>query len=161
MLEERRNGRQKRYIERERERERVKSRLQRRVLQEPLKKLGTSAHTRHLAALTELLVETIAPKSRLSFHPLVEGESNELNFLHQFSLRQPTKRFLIVERDFCSDKKTFVRFEVFTAVSMKKVVFWDVALCRSWVNRRFGGTYRFHLQGRKIRERGTYVSRCL
>jgi hypothetical protein len=34
-----------------------------------------------------------------------------------------------------------VRFEVFTAVTMKNVVFWDVApLCRSWVNRRFGGT---------------------
>jgi hypothetical protein len=24
---------------------------------------------------------------------------------------------------------------------MKNVVFWDVALCRSCVNRRFGGTY--------------------
>jgi hypothetical protein len=34
-----------------------------------------------------------------------------------------------------------VRFEVFTAVTMKNVVFWDVALCRSWVNRRFEGTY--------------------
>jgi hypothetical protein len=30
---------------------------------------------------------------------------------------------------------------------MKNVVFWDVALCRSWVNRRQGGTYRLHLQG--------------
>jgi hypothetical protein len=34
-------------------------------------------------------------------------------------------------------------------VTMKNVVFWDVALCRYWVNRRFGGTYRLHLQGRK------------
>jgi hypothetical protein len=32
---------------------------------------------------------------------------------------------------------------------MKNVVFWDAALCRSCVNRRFGGTYRFHFQGRK------------
>jgi hypothetical protein len=48
----------------------------------------------------------------------------------------------------------FVRFEAFTAVTMKNVVFWDVALCRSCVNRCFGGTYRLHLQGRKIRERG-------
>jgi hypothetical protein len=30
----------------------------------------------------------------------------------------------------------------------KKIVFLDVALCRSWVNRRFGGTYRLHLHGR-------------
>jgi hypothetical protein len=37
---------------------------------------------------------------------------------------------------------------------MKNVVFWDVAPCKSCVNRRFGGTYRLNLQGRKIRERG-------
>jgi hypothetical protein len=42
------------------------------------------------------------------------------------------------------------RFEVFTAVTMKNAVFWDVAPCRSCVNRRFGGTYSLHLQGRKI-----------
>jgi hypothetical protein len=54
-----------------------------------------------------------------------------------------------------------VRFEVFTAVTMKNAVFWDVAPCRSCVTRRFGGTYHLHLQGRKIRERGTSVSRWL
>jgi bisphosphoglycerate-dependent phosphoglycerate mutase len=31
---------------------------------------------------------------------------------------------------------------------MKNTVFWDVAPCRYYVNRRFGGTYRVHLQGR-------------
>jgi hypothetical protein len=30
-------------------------------------------------------------------------------------------------------------------VSMKNAVFWDVTLCRSCVNRHFGGTYRFHV----------------
>jgi hypothetical protein len=44
---------------------------------------------------------------------------------------------------------------------MKNSVFWDVAPCRSCVNRRFGGTYRLHLQGREIRERGTSLSRWL
>jgi hypothetical protein len=34
---------------------------------------------------------------------------------------------------------------------MKNVDFWDVAPGRSCVNRRFGGTDRLHLQGRKIR----------
>jgi hypothetical protein len=34
-------------------------------------------------------------------------------------------------------------------VTMKNAVFWDVMPCRSCVNRRFGGTYRLHLQGRK------------
>jgi hypothetical protein len=33
-----------------------------------------------------------------------------------------------------------VRFEVFTAVTMKKAIFWDVAPCRYCINRRFGGT---------------------
>jgi hypothetical protein len=48
--------------------------------------------------------------------------------------------FAILNRD--------VRFEVFTAVTMKNAVFWDVAPCRSYVNRSFGGTYRLHLQNR-------------
>jgi hypothetical protein len=34
---------------------------------------------------------------------------------------------------------------------MKNAVFWDVAPYRYFVNRRFGGTYRLHLQDRKIR----------
>jgi hypothetical protein len=38
--------------------------------------------------------------------------------------------------------KQFMRiFEVFMAVTMKNAVFWDVAPCSFWVNRRFGGTY--------------------
>jgi hypothetical protein len=51
----------------------------------------------------------------------------------------------------CFQKKIyiFVRFEVFTAITMKNTVFWDVAPCRYFVNRRFGGTYRLHLQGRR------------
>jgi hypothetical protein len=45
-------------------------------------------------------------------------------------------------------------------VKKKNVLFWDVAPCRSCeIKRRFGGTYRLHLQGRKIREQGTSVSR--
>jgi hypothetical protein len=32
------------------------------------------------------------------------------------------------------------RLEVFTAVTMKNRVFWDVMLCGSCKNRRFGGT---------------------
>jgi hypothetical protein len=32
-----------------------------------------------------------------------------------------------------------VRFEVFTAVTMKNSVFWDVTPCGSFKNKRFGG----------------------
>jgi hypothetical protein len=42
---------------------------------------------------------------------------------------------------------------------MKNAVLWDVAPCRSSVSRRFRRTYRLHLQGRKIRDRGTIVSK--
>jgi hypothetical protein len=41
----------------------------------------------------------------------------------------------------------------------KNAVFWDVAPFRSYVNRRFGGTYRLHLQDRIIGEQGTSASR--
>jgi hypothetical protein len=34
----------------------------------------------------------------------------------------------------------YVRFEVFTAVTVKNAVFLDVTLCGSYNNRRFGGT---------------------
>jgi hypothetical protein len=53
---------------------------------------------------------------------------------------------------------THVRSEVYTAVTIKNAVFWDVAPCKSSVNRCFGGTYRLHLQGRKIHKRGNSVS---
>jgi hypothetical protein len=33
----------------------------------------------------------------------------------------------------------------------KNAVFWDVAPCRSRLNRRFGGTYRLHLQRTSVR----------
>jgi hypothetical protein len=37
--------------------------------------------------------------------------------------------------------------------------FCDVGPCRSYVNRRFGGTCHLHLLGKKIRERGTSLNR--
>jgi hypothetical protein len=43
----------------------------------------------------------------------------------------------------------YVRFEVFTAVTVENTVFWDVALCGSCKNRRFRGTCSPHLQGRR------------
>jgi hypothetical protein len=45
----------------------------------------------------------------------------------------------------------YVRFEVFTAVTMKNDVFWDVTPCVSCKNRRFGITWRLFHQGDKNR----------
>jgi hypothetical protein len=65
---------------------------------------------------------------------------------------QPGNRLLWEFPWFCSvsvGNSLNVKFEVFTAVAMENVVFWDVASCRYCVNRCFGGTYRLHLQGRR------------
>jgi hypothetical protein len=44
-----------------------------------------------------------------------------------------------------------VRFEILTAVVIKSSIFWDISSCSLLkVNRRFGGTCRLHLQGRRI-----------
>jgi hypothetical protein len=44
----------------------------------------------------------------------------------------------------------YLGFEVFTAVVMKSIIFWDMTPCSPLsVNRRFRGTYRLHLQGRR------------
>jgi hypothetical protein len=42
-----------------------------------------------------------------------------------------------------------VRFEVFTVVTMKNAVFWDVTPCGSCKNQRLRGLYRLHYQGDK------------
>jgi hypothetical protein len=49
------------------------------------------------------------------------------------------------------DSNSFVRFEVFTAVTMKNGDFWDVTQCGSYKSRRFGGTWRFLHQDVKNR----------
>jgi hypothetical protein len=67
----------------------------------------------------------------------------------------------ILISDRFTTRRIIVRSEVLTAVTMKNAVSLDVAPCRSCVNRRLGGTYHLHLQGREIRERGTSVSRWL
>jgi hypothetical protein len=46
-------------------------------------------------------------------------------------------------------KLSCVKFEFLTAVTMKIAVFWDVAPCRSCVNRRFGGSYHLHFMVEK------------
>jgi hypothetical protein len=53
----------------------------------------------------------------------------------------------------------YLGLEVLTAVVMKSIAFWDITLCIPLkVNRRFGGTYRFHLQIRINRAIATLVS---
>jgi hypothetical protein len=52
-------------------------------------------------------------------------------------------------------KVKFVGFGVLTAVVMNVAIFWDIAPCSPYVNRRFGETYHLHIQGRKTAAKGT------
>jgi hypothetical protein len=46
----------------------------------------------------------------------------------------------------------YVRSEVYTAVTMKNAVFWDMTLCGSCKNCSFGGAYRPIVRVKRIRE---------
>jgi hypothetical protein len=55
--------------------------------------------------------------------------------------REALKRRNDSERsEFAVNSRHYVRFEVFTAVTMKNGVSWDAKTCGSCKNRRFGGT---------------------
>jgi hypothetical protein len=70
----------------------------------------------------------------------------EQNILKWQLLHQFQQQLLIPCNRICSyfspTKRYVVRFEVFTAVTMKNGVFWVVTTCGSCKNRRFGGTWR-------------------
>jgi hypothetical protein len=51
----------------------------------------------------------------------------------------------------CKTNK-LIGFEVITAEILKVTIFWDIALCSQYMNRRFGGTYHLPFQGRKSSE---------
>jgi hypothetical protein len=47
--------------------------------------------------------------------------------------------------------RSILIFEVLTAVVVNNTIFWDITPCSPLrVDRRFGGTYRLHVQGREI-----------
>jgi hypothetical protein len=53
-----------------------------------------------------------------------------------------------------TNKSLFVGFEVLTAVVMGSSIFCYMTPCSTLKNRRFGGIYRFHRQGRIISKVG-------
>jgi hypothetical protein len=107
----------------------------------------------HLALQLPELIKKLPTSRRSPLFTPVFTEIPSQNIIQLNPDRTITSNFFYI--DF------IVGFQVLTAVTMKNSVFWDVAPCRSCMNRRFGGTYRLHLQGRKIRERGTSVNTWL
>jgi hypothetical protein len=62
------------------------------------------------------------------------------------------------ENEKCLNPVRFVEYEVLTAVVVKSSIFWDLTSCSPLkVNRRFGGTFRLHLHGQRIRSKKTGV----
>jgi hypothetical protein len=76
------------------------------------------------------------------------AEYEENNYIETSILRFP--RGALKKKDGCGGlfKIWFVRFEVFTAMTMKNAVLWNATPCGSCRNQRFGGTYHFHHQDR-------------
>jgi hypothetical protein len=44
---------------------------------------------------------------------------------------------------------------------MNVAIFWDIAPCSPYVDRRFGGTYYLHLQGQKAAKQKTSVQQVV
>jgi hypothetical protein len=69
----------------------------------------------------------------------------------QYNCQTPSNPLSITHRGCPRSIPGNVGCEVFTAVIMRSTVFWEIAQCSQLkINRRFGGTYPFHIQGRKI-----------
>jgi hypothetical protein len=74
--------------------------------------------------------------------------------LLEFSLReiriQLLKEIKCMAQEENGQQFSDVGFEVFTAVVLKSIFFWDMTPCSALSGTiRFGGTYRLHLQGRR------------
>jgi hypothetical protein len=59
-----------------------------------------------------------------------------------------------------NEEITHVGFDVFTAVTMKNALFWDVTPCASCMNRRFEENIASIIRMRRISELGTLAVQC-
>jgi hypothetical protein len=75
-------------------------------------------------------------------------EGHRVCFVLPF-LQAPSVQIFLVPSS--QTPSVYVRFEVFTAVTMKNGVFWVVTPCGSCKNLRFGGTWRLLHKGDKNR----------
>jgi hypothetical protein len=103
-----------------------------------MKKRGIHAKMRTIP-VTGRGIPSVCKTSRLSHS--VESLLTDGTCIHNLKLRPP----------FTSQKPYWysARFEVFTAVTMKNIVLWDVTAYGFCKHRRFGGTCLLHHQGDK------------
>jgi hypothetical protein len=96
---------------------------------------AASGSTKKLNSIPGLILPIPA---KINYHAFNKPDDNKLI--------NKSLRLYIVNFALCC-----VRFEVFTAVTTKNGVFWNVTQCGSCKNRRFGGTWRHLHQGDKNR----------
>jgi hypothetical protein len=118
--------------------------------------VGTDVSEVFLRSLRRMLVTAcVVPNSPILVTLMKEAPgSSETSVLTRATRRNIPENTTL--HSHCSENlKSYmtnsVRFDVFTAVTMKNVVFWDVTPCGSCKNRRFGGTWR-------LRNVGSYKS---
>jgi hypothetical protein len=90
--------------------------------------------------ITKLINKNLAYTSTLKMEK-VRSSATSMKFYHITLTHIP---------EYANLHSHHARFEAFTAVTMKNVVFWDMTLRRSSVNRRFGGTCRPHLHSSAV-----------
>jgi hypothetical protein len=95
------------------------------------------------AIFWDMSVTGIFPRGEVSFQ---EGEPEKYVYALTFNpFKTPENRRVFFKKIFSN-----VGFQVLTALVVKSTIFWDTTPYSPFsVNRRFGGTYRLHLQGRR------------
>jgi hypothetical protein len=99
---------------------------------------------------TYLLFDTLS----LKYLHLIVNINSHIHLLFEISNRFAALENLDTEMDVNKAWETIrenVRFEVTTAVTMMIIIFWEMTPYGSYKNRRFGGSYRLHLQGVRVR----------
>jgi hypothetical protein len=117
--------------------------------------VGPNVKNRKICALPEIEPRFPGHPARTVVIILAETEVPVSEQTHCVSIIKANPLTLVYGNDHCllwdsNEIHKCVGFEVFTAVVMKSIIFWDVTPCSLLkCNWRCGGTYRLHLQGRR------------
>jgi hypothetical protein len=83
---------------------------------------------------------------------------NSIGFLLDINVDGNERRKIQPEPNGIPRNRNYFSLHSLNTYDMNNVIFWDIPPCSLHVNGRFGGTYHFHLQGRKSAEHETSAS---
>jgi hypothetical protein len=96
--------------------------------------------------------DVLIPSSEISRVNFWVKNQRGMTLSHRYGLylNQSMRRLILIGSSITENILCLVGSEVLTAVIMKRTIFWDITPCSPLsVHRRFGGTCRLHLQGRR------------